>query len=896
MRRLLRVVRLVVVVALWCATASVAAQSLSSASDLAGLYSIRASLGLRARDWPRREDPCTSWAGVACNAAGRVVALNVSGLRRTRLGRVNPQFAVDGLKNLTQLGYFNATGFALPGPIPDLFGRELASTLTVLVLREAAVFGSIPFSLGSAAGLTVLNLAGNHITGNIPPTLGQLGNLTLLDLSHNSLSGAVLTSFGTLSNLSYLDLSSNFITGSVPLALGTLRNLKTLILANNSLTGSVPAQLGDLSLLAVLDLSFNSLSGLLPDDLKNLRNLQDLNLDNNSLSGALADSIFAGLSKLRSITLSHNNFSGALPDSLWSHPQLQVFNVSYNNLTGVLPDLVPAVASGLIFDISNNRYYGSISSGFESIFAKFSVVDVSGNYLEGALPFQNMSKNVSFRLNCFQDATDQRSPGVCLQFYSEKGLPYDGNITPSTGPTSNTSKKSHGNLKYILVGTLVGAFVLAVLVFLLVCCLKRSGGRKIEQQESAGDAALSTHSGGGAQASGVYVSLSAVGEPFSYEQLVRATSNFSDTNLIKHGHSGDIYRGSLERGIPIVVKRMDVQKFRKDAPAAELDLFSKGLHERLVPFLGYCLENEKEKFLVYKYVPNADLYAAMQRKPELEEGLQSLDWIKRLKIATGIAEALCYLHDCSPPLVHRDIQATSILLDDKFEVRLGSLSEVCAQEGEAHQNVITRLLRISQTSEQGISGPPATCAYDVYCFGKVLLELVTGKLGISRSNDAATNEWLDYTLPYINAYEKELVTKIVDPFLVVDEDHLEEVWAMAIVAKSCLHPKPNKRPPVKYILKALENPLKVVREDNNSGSARLRATSSRGSWNAAFMGSWRRSSSEIASVPGQLREDQILKRSGTSRSQGSGGEQSFSRKRPSKEIFPEPSGLRDIED
>uniref|UniRef100_A0A804KB96 Uncharacterized protein n=1 Tax=Musa acuminata subsp. malaccensis TaxID=214687 RepID=A0A804KB96_MUSAM len=119
---------------------------------------------------------------------------------------------------------------------------------------------------------------------------------------------------------------------------------------------------------------------------------------------------------------------------------------------------------------------------------------------------------------------------------------------------------------------------------------------------------------------------------------------------------------------------------------------------------------------------------------------------------------------------------------------------------------------------------------------------------------------------------------------------------MAIIAKSCLNPKPNRRPPASYVLKALENPVKVVREDDNSGSARLRATSSRGSWNAAFTGSWRRSSSGIMSVPGQLREDQKLKRSGTVGSQGSGGERSFSRKRPSKEIFPEPSGFHDMED
>ena len=185
----------------------------------------------------------------------------------------------------------------------------------------------------------------------------------------------------------------------------------------------------------------------------------------------------------------------------------------------------------------------------------------------------------------------------------------------------------------------------------------------------------------------------------------------------------------------------------------------------------------------------------------------------------------------------------------------------------------------------------ATCAYDVYCVGKVLLVLVTGRLGISGSNDAATNEWIEQTLRYINIYEKELITKIVDPSMIIDEDHLEEVWAMTIVAKSCLSPKPSKRPLVRYILKALENPLKVVREENNSGSARLRATSSRGSWNAAFFGSWRQSSDV-----GLPKEDQVLKRSGTSRSQGSGGDNSFSHKRPSKEIFPEPSGAHDTED
>lgn len=82
------------------------------------------------------------------------------------------------------------------------------------------------------------------------------------------------------------------------------------------------------------------------------------------------------------------------------------------------------------------------------------------------------------------------------------------------------------------------------------------------------------------------------------------------------------------------------------------------------------------------------------------------------------------------------------------------------------------------------------CKYDAYRFGKVLLKLVTGKLGFSASTDAEMNEWLEQTLPYINIYDKELVTRIVDLLLIVDEDLLDEVWPVVVVARSCLNPKP----------------------------------------------------------------------------------------------------------
>ncbi|KAJ4815118.1 Leucine-rich repeat protein kinase family protein [Rhynchospora pubera] len=781
--------------------ALVQGQSLSSRPDLLALYSLRGSLGLRARDWPRGSDPCSNWTGVNCQS-GRVVGLDISGLRRTRRGRNNPQFAVDGLQNLTQLASFNASGFLLPGSIPDWFGSRLPP------------------------GFLFLDLRGSGVVGQIPNSLGNLSSLTLLDVSVNQL------------------------------------------------TGTVPVSLGNLKM-------------------------------------------------LNSLNLSHNTLSGSIPDAFWSLSNLKLLDLSGNNLTGKLPNLSPSTgSSGSIVNLSNNSYYGGIPASFAAFFSNLSSADLSSNYFDGDITILNDNKNVSVSINCLRNRTDQRSPSECVMFYSARGLPYDGPtaLSPAAAPAQQSpdpTKKNNRKLKYILIGAIGGGvllFLLAALVTVL-CCKICGASRRTEQQQTqprqsptSQEPSSGAHitSGRGIVTSGrahpsatvvPKINYAAVGDSFAYDQLLHATSDFSDENLIKQGHSGDLYQGQLQDGTRVVVKRIGAQVDRRDAYiAAEMELFAKGAHQRLVPFLGHCLDGQDDRFLVYRFLPNGDLATVLHRKlhkeEEGEEEVQSIDWIKRLKIATGVAEALCYLHnECNPPIVHRDLQASSILLDDKFEVRLGSLSENCIQEPENHQNVLTRLIRFSSAStDPGTSrSQPITCAYDVYCLGLVLLELVTGQPA------AATSDWLDRILPCINIYEKDLITKIVDPSLIVDEDLLEEVWAMAVVAKSCLNPKPTKRPPTRHILKALENPLKVVRDDPNSGSGRLRATSSRGSWNATLWGSWRRSSSDVGMTAATSREE--VRRSETvwSGSGGSnGGERSFSHRRTSKEIVPEPSGLREV--
>ncbi|KAA3476372.1 putative LRR receptor-like serine/threonine-protein kinase [Gossypium australe] len=861
--------------------------TINSQTERRSLLDLRSSLGLRGKDWPIKTDPCTTWTGIRCQN-GTVTNITVSGLRRTRIGRLYPRFNVDSLVNLTRLISFNASGFPLPGSIPDLFGNRLVH-LEVLDLRSCNISGSIPSSLGNSFRLSSLYLSNNNLAGSIPFELGELKNLKSLDLSINSLTGSIPSSFGSLINIEKLQLSSNYLSGSIPLSLSSLKALKVLNVSDNNLSGSVPVQFSNLSKLLELDLSKNSLYGSLPVEFTMLKSLQKMIIENNELDGHLPVDLFSNLVELQVVDLSGNKLDGDVNGSFWSMPNLTFFDVSNNNFSGHLPapSSNHSVAPGAVFNLSNNLFYGTLDFSL----GMFKFIDVSGNYLQGIV--NDDERNASVNMNCFRQP-NQRSLDDCRIFYNERGIPFD---------ISTAAKSSSGSRRwiFILAGVLGGLGFILVLALVLVLLLRRYTTGLTNQRRST-DIGPVRESDSAPQLPKDPTNVSGSGDPFTYEQLLRATGNFSDTNLIKHGHSGDLFRGILEGSIPVVIKKVNLSSFKKESYTTELELFRKLSHMRFIPLLGHCLEHETDKLLVYKYMPNGDLANSFYRAINSDDdSLKSLDWITRLKVATGAAEGLCYLHhECNPPLVHRDIQASSILLDDKFEVRLGSLSEVHCQEGDTHQKVLTRLLRKPGTSEPGPSGSGstlATCAYDVYCFGKVLLELITGKLGISKVEDTSTKEWLEQTLPCISIYDKEMVTKIMDPSLIVDEDLLEEVWAMAIIARSCLNPKPSKRPSMKHILRALENPLKVVREESFS-SMKLRTTSSRRSWNAAFFGSWRQSSSENTNISGQQNREGFsgIRQSSRVGSHSSGNiDHSSSNKRSSNEIFPEPIDIQDTE-
>lgn len=603
---------------------SIEQQILNSRQERLALLQLRSSLGLRARDWPIKSDPCTSWIGINCTN-GSVTGINISGFRRTRIGSQNPRFSVDALRNLTLLSSFNASNFALPGSIPEWLGLQVAA-LQVLDLRSCSIGGAIPATLGNLSSLGALYLSDNNLTGVIPSSLSQLFGLTVLDLSKNALMGSIPPGVGTLSGLRFLNLSQN------------------------NLSSSIPAQLGDLSSLVDLDLGFNSLSGLVPVDLRGLRNVRRLMIRNNALSGQLSDDMFQPLTQLQSLVLSHNGFVGDFPVVLWSMPSLQLLDVSVNNFTGRLPNGSPRVNASLaVSNISHNLFYGNITP----VVTRFSFIDMSGNYFEGPVPIYARG-NTSLGTNCLQNVTTQRSLSACTSFYAERNLVFDnfGEPNNTQPPPPESDKKSH-RLTIILASVLGGVGLIALVIIAVVLFIIFKRKRSAPNQRGIGVGPVP--SGGSPPPPGSALDFSNLGDAFTYQQILKATGEFDDANLIKHGHSGDLFRGILECGIPVVIKKIDLtSSVKKESHMSELDLFSKVSYLRFVPLLGHCLDNENEKFLVYKLMPNGDLSSSLFRKTDSDDSLQSLDWITRLKIAIGAAEALSYLHhECTPPLVHR---------------------------------------------------------------------------------------------------------------------------------------------------------------------------------------------------------------------------------------------------
>ncbi|KAL6568153.1 Proline-rich receptor-like protein kinase perk1 [Orobanche hederae] len=304
---------------------------------------------------------------------------------------------------------------------------------------------------------------------------------------------------------------------------------------------------------------------------------------------------------------------------------------------------------------------------------------------------------------------------------------------------------------------------------------------------------------------------------FTYEELALATDNFSGTNLLGQGGFGYVHKGVLCDGKLVAIKQLKVGSGQGEREfQAEVETISRVNHKHLVSLAGHCISGT-QRLLVYEYVSNRTLEFHLHGK-----GRPLVNWATRMKIAMGSAKGLAYLHeDCQPKIIHRDIKSANILLDDNFEAKVADFG-LARLYSETDTHVSTRVMGTFGylAPEYALTGK-LTDKSDVFSFGVVLLELITGRRPIDRSQNYLDDNIIDWARPLLTeALENNNFDNVADPKLQKNYNP-NEMARMVASASVCVRHLARRRPRMSQIIRALEGnlPLDQLKEGIQSAES-----------------------------------------------------------------------------
>jgi len=289
---------------------------------------------------------------------------------------------------------------------------------------------------------------------------------------------------------------------------------------------------------------------------------------------------------------------------------------------------------------------------------------------------------------------------------------------------------------------------------------------------------------------------------FSYDELSQVTSGFSEKNLLGEGGFGCVYKGVLSDGREVAVKQLKIGGSQGEREfKAEVEIISRVHHRHLVTLVGYCI-SEQHRLLVYDYVPNNTLHYHLHAP-----GRPVMTWETRVRVAAGAARGIAYLHeDCHPRIIHRDIKSSNILLDNSFEALVADfgLAKI-AQELDLNTHVSTRVMGTFgyMAPEYATSGKLSEKA-DVYSYGVILLELITGRKPVDTSQPLGDESLVEWARPLLGqAIENEEFDELVDPRL--GKNFIPgEMFRMVEAAAACVRHSAAKRPKMSQVVRALD--------------------------------------------------------------------------------------------
>ncbi|CAD5319630.1 unnamed protein product [Arabidopsis thaliana] len=698
--------------------------------------------------------------------------LNVSG--NSLVGEL---FAHDGIPFFDSLEVFDASSNQLSGSVPVF---SFVVSLKILRLQDNQLSASLPPGLlqESSTILTDLDLSLNQLEGPI----GSITSSTLekLNLSSNRLSGSLPLKVG---HCAIIDLSNNKISGELSRIQNWGDSVEIIRLSSNSLTGTLPGQTSQFLRLTSLEAANNSLQGVLPFILGTYPELKEIDLSHNQLSGVIPSNLFIS-AKLTELNLSNNNFSGSLPlqdASTVGNLSLTNIRLSHNSLGGVLSEELTRFHNLISLDLSYNNFEGNIPDGLPDSLKMFTV---SAN---------NLSGNVPENLRRFPDSAFH--PGNAL-LNVPISLPKD--------KTDITLRKHGYHMKSSVKAALIIGLVVGTALLALVCVMFHFMLRKQHDEEKS----------------------DVTGEKSIVQKTEPSSSNMiAAKNSVQENESS-----SSTTSTPSIKAKLPVSssRFSQYSDSENSSPFLKEPNEELHS------ESRKDEILSSQVSSSTPSLPKIQNSPDnptsrqtsmrldgnlymdapclafyLQEAgqlnLPPLLLENRLKITLDIASCLSYLHN-GEAIPHGNLKSTNVLLKPpELTAHLTdySLHRLITPEATSEQVLNAAALGYCPPEFASSSKPYPSLKSDVYAFGVILLELLTGKVsGDIVCSDPGVVELTEWVLLLVG---QNRATECFDPSIVGSQGSRNPFGVLTDVlqvALSCISPAPE-RPDMKLVSQEL---------------------------------------------------------------------------------------------
>ncbi|XP_058214815.1 probable LRR receptor-like serine/threonine-protein kinase At1g06840 isoform X3 [Rhododendron vialii] len=833
----------------------IAVAQITDPAEVSALMAIKSNLVdplKHLKNW-NKGDPCVSnWTGVLCFDAVRtdgylhvrelqLLNMNLSGTLAPELGQFSQLEILDFMWN------------DLRGSIPKEIGN--IASLKLIHLNNNSLSGQIPPQLSNLSTLLHMLLDNNNLTGYLPPEFSNFPELRILQLDNNNFSGAEIpTSYGSLSALVKLSLRNCSLEGAVP-DLSGIANLSYLDLSQNQLSGYIPSNPLSPSM-TTIELSNNQLNGSIPDSYSDLPSLQKLSLKNNNLTGSVAAKIWQnksfGAKAQLLLDLQNNSLSNITGNlnplenvilRLQGNPICSTSNIrNKDQICG------PEAGGDDIAQKSTNStmicpiHACPIDNNFEYVPASplpcfcasplrigYRLKSPSFSYFAPYVYQFEMYLTRSLNLDLYQLSIEsfvwEKGPrlGMYLKLFPlERNLhssifntteiirirdiftswkfpgsdlfgPYE-LLNFTLGPYSFVNHETQ--VKNISKGILIAIVLPAIAVAATISALLTLfiARRKARNRHTLSRKHFSSK---------LYIKIDGV-KSFSFREMELATDHFDSSTQVGQGGYGNVYRGILADDTIVAIKRAKEGSLQGQKEfLTEIEMLSRLHHRNLVSLVGYC-DEEGEQMLVYEFMTNGSLQDWLSAKSK-----GTLNFGVRLQVALGSAKGILYLHtEVHPPIFHRDIKASNILLDSKLTAKvsdfgLSQLAPVMDDEGTEPVNVSTIVKGTpGYLDPEYLLTRKVTDKSDVYSLGVVFLEILTGMRPISHGKNIVREVNL--------AHESGTMFAVIDSRMgSYPSECVERFVALAL---RCCQDKPEQRPSMLDVVRELENILRMMPE------------------------------------------------------------------------------------